>query len=104
MTQGGPGNATNLLSMYLYRQLFNFSNVGAGSAIAVILGLIAFGIGLMFVRFLYRPSPCTGGPVDDGACRPGRRPARATAARPAPPGPAAHSRPLHCVRALRGLG
>ena len=54
ITQGGPGNATNLLSILLYRQLFQFSNVGAGSAIAVILGLVAFGVGLLFVKFLYR--------------------------------------------------
>lgn len=54
ITQGGPGNATNLLSILLYRQIFQFSNVGAGSAIAVILGLIAFAVGLLFVKFLYR--------------------------------------------------
>jgi len=54
MTQGGPGNATTLLSILLYRQIFQFSNVGIGSAIAVILGLVAFGVGLIFVKFLYR--------------------------------------------------
>jgi multiple sugar transport system permease protein len=54
ITQGGPGNATNLLSILLYRQIFQFSNVGAGSAIAVILGLVAFVVGLIFVKFLYR--------------------------------------------------
>ncbi len=54
MTQGGPGNATELLSMFMYKVLFNFSEWGAGSAIAVILGLIAFLIGLVFVRLMYR--------------------------------------------------
>ena len=54
ITQGGPGNSTNLLSILLYRQIFQFSNVGAGSAIAVILGLVAFAVGLLFVKFLYR--------------------------------------------------
>lgn len=54
ITQGGPGNATTLLSILLYRQIFQFSNVGAGSAIAVILGLVAFAVGLVFVKFLYR--------------------------------------------------
>lgn len=54
MTQGGPGNATELLSMYLYKVLFNFAEYGAGSAVAVILGLIAFAIGMVFVRILYR--------------------------------------------------
>lgn len=55
MTQGGPGNATNLLSMLLFKQNFQFNNIGVGSAIAVVLGLVAFGVGLMFVRFTYRP-------------------------------------------------
>jgi ABC-type sugar transport system permease subunit len=54
MTQGGPGNSTTLLSILLYRQIFQFSNVGIGSAIAVVLGLVAFGVGLLFVKFLYR--------------------------------------------------
>jgi ABC-type sugar transport system permease subunit len=54
MTQGGPGNATELLSMFMYKVLFNFSEWGAGSAIAVILGLIAFLIGLVFVRLMYK--------------------------------------------------
>lgn len=54
ITQGGPGNSTELLSILLYRQIFQFSNVGIGSAIAVILGLVAFAVGLVFVKFLYR--------------------------------------------------
>jgi multiple sugar transport system permease protein len=54
ITQGGPGNSTNLLSMLLYKQIFQFSNVGVGSAIAVILGFVAFAVGLIFVKFLYR--------------------------------------------------
>jgi ABC-type sugar transport system permease subunit len=54
MTNGGPGTATELLSMYLFKVLFNFSEWGAGSAVAVILGLIAFGVGLLFVRVMYR--------------------------------------------------
>lgn len=53
MTQGGPGNSTTLLSILLYRQIFQFSNVGIGSAIAVVLGLVAFTVGLVFVKFLY---------------------------------------------------
>jgi multiple sugar transport system permease protein len=54
ITQGGPGNSTNLLSMLLYKEIFQFSNVGVGSAIAVILGFVAFAVGLIFVKFLYR--------------------------------------------------
>jgi ABC-type sugar transport system permease subunit len=55
MTQGGPGNATNLLSVLLFKQNFQFNNIGVGSAVAVVLGLVAFGVGLLFVRFTYRP-------------------------------------------------
>ncbi len=54
LTQGGPGDATKLLSMILYQQLFQFDNVGVGSAIAVVMGLVAFGVGLLFVTSLYR--------------------------------------------------
>ena len=53
MTDGGPGNATQTLSMLMFRLFFNFSNWGAGSALAVIIGLVAFGVGLIFVRILY---------------------------------------------------
>ena len=53
MTRGGPGNATEVLSLLLYRIIFNFSNVGGGSAVAVVIALITFAIGLIFVRILY---------------------------------------------------
>ena len=64
ITQGGPGNSTTLLSILLYRQIFQFSNVGIGSAIAVVLGLVAFGVGLVFVKFLYRSESVYGRAVE----------------------------------------
>jgi multiple sugar transport system permease protein len=64
MTQGGPGNSTTLLSILLYRQIFQFSNVGIGSAIAVVLGLVAFAVGLVFVKFLYRSESVYGRAVE----------------------------------------
>jgi len=64
MTQGGPGNSTTLLSILLYRQIFQFSNVGIGSAIAVVLGLVAFTVGLVFVKFLYRSESVYGRAVE----------------------------------------
>jgi ABC-type sugar transport system permease subunit len=67
MTQGGPGNATDLLSQYLYKVLFNFSEYGAGSAVAVILGLIAFAVGMIFVRILYRSESIMGRAAGDAA-------------------------------------
>lgn len=53
LTQGGPGDATELLSILLYEQLFVFTNLGLGSAISVVLGLVALGIGVFFVKALY---------------------------------------------------
>lgn len=63
MTNGGPGQATEVLSLLLYRLFFNFSNWGAGSALAVFIGVVVFAIGLIFVRFLYsRDAGVTGAP------------------------------------------
>jgi len=64
MTQGGPGNSTTLLSILLFRQIFQFSNVGIGSAIAVVLGLVAFTVGLVFVKFLYSSESVYGRAVE----------------------------------------
>lgn len=55
MTQGGPGDATMLMSILLYRKTFISSDLGAGAAVSVVLALLALGLGLLFVRVLYRP-------------------------------------------------
>lgn len=60
MTQGGPGQATSLLSIFLYNELYSYDNVGLASATAVLLGLAALGLGVVFVRMLYRASPLRG--------------------------------------------
>lgn len=39
MTGGGPGDATQLISILLYRQLFVFNDFGVGSVVAVFLSL-----------------------------------------------------------------
>lgn len=57
MTQGGPGDATQVLSILIYRQLFGVTHIGIGSALAVVLGLIALVGGLAVVKLLYRPEP-----------------------------------------------
>ena len=54
MTQGGPGDATQVLSILIYRQLFVVTQIGLGSALAVVLGVIALVGGLVTVRLLYR--------------------------------------------------
>jgi multiple sugar transport system permease protein len=36
MTQGGPGNATEMLPTYIYRQGIKFLNIGYSSATAIV--------------------------------------------------------------------
>jgi len=55
MTQGGPGDATQVISILIYRQLFGVTHIGLGSALAVILGVLALVGGLLIVKLLYRP-------------------------------------------------
>ena len=60
LTQGGPGMATSVLDVLLYKQAFIFSNFGIGSAIAiastVLIGLLA----LVFIA-VFRPTTITTG-------------------------------------------
>ncbi len=57
MTQGGPGDATTLLPILLYRQLFIFSDIGAGSALAVMLGVVAVLVSSIALILLGRDNP-----------------------------------------------
>ena len=57
MTQGGPGDATTLLPILLYRQLFLFADIGAGSALAVMLGIVAVLVSSIAVILLGRSDP-----------------------------------------------
>ncbi|WP_212754015.1 carbohydrate ABC transporter permease [Nakamurella aerolata] len=54
MTQGGPGDATQVLSIVVYRQLFVVTNIGLGSALAVVLAVLALLGGLLTVRLVAR--------------------------------------------------
>ena len=54
MTQGGPGDATMLISVLLYRYTFINFDLGMGAAVSNVLGLITMGVGLIFVRLIYR--------------------------------------------------
>jgi ABC-type sugar transport system permease subunit len=55
MTQGGPGDATMLISILLYRYAFAFFDLGMGAAVSNVLGLVTLFFGLAFVRLIYRP-------------------------------------------------
>jgi len=51
---GGPLGATNTLTVYMFDQLYSFSNYGYASAIAVLLSLIILALTLLNFRFLGR--------------------------------------------------
>ena len=42
MTQGGPENSTNVLVYWLYKNAFEFFNIGKASAIAYVLFIMIF--------------------------------------------------------------
>lgn len=50
MTQGGPGNATNILPLYSYQQAFSFNNLAYGALIGNVMVLIATVFGILYVR------------------------------------------------------
>lgn len=54
LTQGGPGNSTEIMTIYNYRVLFRFMDFGYGSALAVILALITGILIALYVRGVTR--------------------------------------------------
>jgi multiple sugar transport system permease protein/sn-glycerol 3-phosphate transport system permease protein len=44
MTQGGPADATNVLTFYIYQNAFQFQDIGTASAIGNILLLVVGGL------------------------------------------------------------
>jgi len=50
MTQGGPGNATEMLPTYIYRQGIKFLNIGYSSATAVLFVIAMSAIAWLFQR------------------------------------------------------
>ena len=55
MTNGGPGGATEVLLTYMYRQAFEFLDFGYGSALAVLLTLIVFGLSALQLKLFRNP-------------------------------------------------
>ncbi len=54
MTQGGPGDATQVPSYFSYQNFFQYQQVGYGAAIATILTLIIVVLTSLFVRVQHR--------------------------------------------------
>ena len=50
MTGGGPYNTTQVLGTYMYRSAFLFDEMGYGSAVAVIIFVITFGLSLVQLK------------------------------------------------------
>lgn len=54
LSGGGPGDATETVSLFLYRQGFDFFNVGLAAAAAVIIFAIFFALATIFYRVFTR--------------------------------------------------
>jgi multiple sugar transport system permease protein len=52
MTQGGPGNDTSILPVYMYIEAFQFNELGYGTAIALALIVIGALFSFLYVRHL----------------------------------------------------
>lgn len=52
LTRGGPGNATEIIGIYVYEQAFQFFEIGYGSAAGIILLVILLALGLYYVRLM----------------------------------------------------
>lgn len=56
LTDGGPGNATESLPLYIYNTTFIDMNWGYGSALGVVLSVIILIITVTFIKILYKPT------------------------------------------------
>lgn len=54
LTSGGPGDATEVVGWHLYKEAFQFLQVGRGSAIGYIIAIITFLLAILYYRLLYR--------------------------------------------------
>ncbi len=52
MTAGGPGVATEVLALYMYRLAFDFADFGRAAAVGFVLFLMIFAVSMVLVRVL----------------------------------------------------
>jgi raffinose/stachyose/melibiose transport system permease protein len=50
MTYGGPGTATQVMGTWMYANVFQYYQAGYGTAIAVVITLVAIAVGIPYVR------------------------------------------------------
>jgi len=50
LTRGGPGSATELASVFIYKRSFAFFQLGLGSAASVIMLVVVLVLGVTYVR------------------------------------------------------
>ncbi len=53
-TNGGPGTATELMSLMAYRQSFLYYQTGSGAAVAIIILIISTVIVQMLFKYLWK--------------------------------------------------
>ncbi len=54
ITDGGPGRATEVLSLYMYREAIQYFNLGYGASLSVLLLLLNAVLAAVYLRFLKR--------------------------------------------------
>lgn len=54
LTGGGPNDSTQMLSTYMYSQVFNYNNVGYGTAIACVMVIMMLVVIIPYVSFTAR--------------------------------------------------
>jgi multiple sugar transport system permease protein len=54
MTAGGPGNVTEILSLYVYKQYFRYFNFEYAAAVALILAVIMLVLSFPYVRAMVK--------------------------------------------------
>ena len=57
LTEGGPGFATEMISLYIYRTAFRFSNFGYAAAMSFVLLLITNIVSAFYIRMLETREP-----------------------------------------------
>jgi ABC-type sugar transport system permease subunit len=60
ITEGGPGRATEVLSLHMYREALQFFHFGYGSALAVVMFVINVILGAVYLKFLQTENALAG--------------------------------------------